>query len=60
MGFPQLQTDKCIYDINRSIHHVSDCLILGVYVDDILCLGTTIDFASWFHKELSIYFPTIN
>ena len=32
MGFLQLQSDKCIYVINRSIHHVSERLILGVYV----------------------------
>ena len=57
MGFIQLQTDKCTYVINRSIHNVSERLIFGVYVDDILCLGTTMDIASWFHKELSVYFP---
>jgi len=61
MGFIQLQTDKCIYVINRSIHNLSEHLILGVYVDDILCSGTTMDITSWFHKELSIYFSiTIN
>ena len=32
-----------------------------MYVDDILCLGSTISITSWFHKELSNYFSiTIN
>jgi hypothetical protein len=61
IGFIQLQTDKCIYSINRSNNNVQEKLILGVYVDDILCLGSTITITSWFHQQLSKYFTiTIN
>ena len=52
---------QTVYIINHSFNNVSERLILGVNVDDILCLGTTMGIASWFHKELSIYFSiTIN
>jgi len=61
IGFIQLQTDKCIYSIHRSHATVSETLILGVYVDDILCLGSTMSITTWFHQQLSNYFTiTIN
>jgi len=61
IGFIPLQTDKCIYSLNRSYNNVSEKLILGVYVDDILCLGSTMSITSWFHQQLSNYFSiTIN
>ena len=61
IGFTQVQTDKCIYSISRSNNNVQEKLILGVYVNDILCLGSTITINSWFHQQLSNYFSiTIN
>jgi len=61
IGFIQLQTDKCIYSINRSNTNVQETSILGVYVDDILSLGSTMNITTWFHQQLSNYFSiTIN
>jgi hypothetical protein len=53
MGYTQFQTDNCIYKINRTINGTSNVLYLGVYVDDILCLGTTPDVIKWFRNMLS-------
>ena len=60
IDFLQLQTDKCIHILNRTYNNISERLILGIYVDDILSTYR-MGIASWFHKELSIYFSiTIN
>ena len=61
IGFIPLQSDKCIYKLNQSIHGLPHRLFIGVYVDDILCLGTNSDITNWFHQTISKYFTiTIN
>jgi len=56
-GFSKLQSDECIYLIKQQSH----CLYLGVYVDDVLCLGMHQDIVSWFQNSLSQHFSiTIN
>ena len=40
LGFQQFKTDACIYKISKSINNLQQNLILGVFVDDILCLVT--------------------
>ena len=56
IGFLQLKSDKCIYKKEKSINGISHRLLLGVYVDDILCLGTNSEITSWFHQTISKYF----
>jgi hypothetical protein len=61
IGFLQLQSDKCIYKMEKSFHGISHRLLLGVYVDDILCLSSNPEITSWFHTTISDYFTiTIN
>ena len=38
-GFTQLKTDACVYQLTVVDQTVTGTLILGVLVDDILCLG---------------------
>ena len=42
--------------MEKSFHGSPERLLLGVYVDDILCLGSTSDITSWFHQTISTYF----
>jgi hypothetical protein len=59
IGF--LQSDKCIYKLDKSINGTPHRLLLGVYVDDILCLRTNSEITSWFHQTIPAYFTiTIN
>jgi hypothetical protein len=65
LGFTQLLTDACLYKIHHSINNIREFLILGVFVDDILCLGTSTSIISWFQNQLSTKFsitikPTID
>jgi len=53
LGCIQFQTDNCIYKININLNKTNQVLYLGVFVDDILCLGTTPDIIEWFHTKLS-------
>jgi hypothetical protein len=53
IGLILFQTDKCIYSLNRSYTNVKETLILGVYVDGILCLGSTTNITTWFHQKIS-------
>ena len=46
--------------MNKSINGTPRRLLLGVYVDDILCLGTNSEITSWFHQTISIFTITIN
>jgi len=47
--------------LEKSIHGSPHRLLLGVYVDDILCLGANSDITAWFHQTISKYFTiTIN
>ena len=47
--------------MEKSINGIPHRLILGVYVDDILCLSSNSEITSWFHKTISEYFTiTIN
>ena len=47
--------------MEKSIHGLSPRLFIGVYVDDILCLGTNSDITNWVHQTISKYFTiTIN
>ena len=55
-GLQQLQSDKCIYIIERSINTVTEQLILGVYVDDILRFGKTNAIKKWFREIIINYF----
>ena len=61
IGFIPLQSDKCIYKLEKSINDSSHRLFIGVYVDDILCLGTNSAITTWFHETMSKHFTiTIN
>jgi hypothetical protein len=53
MGFLQLQTDNCVYKIRKKTSGKIEDLFLGVYVDDILCLGSTNSIIEWFHQSFS-------
>ena len=53
IGFLQLQSEKCIYKLEKSFNGSAHRLLLGVYVDDILCLSTNSDITSWFHHTIS-------
>jgi len=53
LGFHQFQTDACLYKIKQSINNFPQTLILGVFVDDILCLSTSMDLITWFRTELA-------
>jgi hypothetical protein len=53
LGFLQFQTDNCVYKITLTINKRLQSLYLGVFVDDILCLGTTSAIIDWFHNKLS-------
>ena len=50
-GFTQLLTDACLYKIHRDINNINGSLILGIFVDDILCLGTSTSIISWFQNN---------
>ena len=52
-GFTQLQTDACVYKLTVIDQNVNDALILGVFVDDILRLGTSTSIIQWFQSLLS-------
>ena len=52
-GFTQLKTDACIYHITINNQSITGTLILGVFVDDILCLGTNSSIIHWFQSILS-------
>ena len=56
LGFSQFKTDACIYKITKSINNLPQTLILGVFVDDILCLSTSMDLITWFRTELANQF----
>jgi len=56
MGLSQFKTDACIYKINKSINTLQKTLILGVFVDDILCLSNSQDLITWFRSELANQF----
>ena len=61
LGFIRLQTAKYICKVEKSFSGFSERLILGVYVDDILCLGTSSDVTYWFYQLISNLFSiTIN
>ena len=51
-GFIQFKTDESAYTYT---HHKS-YLIIGVFVDDILCLGTDPQIINWFKEQLSSHF----
>ena len=55
-GFTQLKTDACVYQFTIANLPISGTLILGVFVDDILCLGTNSSIIQWFQSILSIKF----
>ena len=40
LGFIQLKNDACVYKLSVIDHNINGTLILGVFFDDILCLGT--------------------
>jgi len=43
LGFCQFKTDACIYKITNSINNLPHTLLLGVFIDNILCLSTSMD-----------------
>jgi len=47
LGFHQFQTDACIYKLSKNILDKDHTLYLGVFVDDILCLGTSSTIITW-------------
>ena len=49
-GFTQLKTDACVYQLTVVDQKVTGTLILGVFVDDILCLGTSSSIFQWFQS----------
>jgi hypothetical protein len=53
LGFTMLQTDNCVYKISKVIKGQAETLFLGVYVDDILCLGSSNIIIHWFRDEFS-------
>jgi len=40
-GFNELKTDACVYHLTVIDQNINGTLILGVFIDDILCLGTS-------------------
>jgi len=50
LGFHQFKTDACIYKLSNfdNIH----TLYLGVFLDDILCLGASSSIITWFQNEM--------
>ena len=58
-GFTQLKTDACVYHLTIANQPISGTLILGVFVDDILCLGTNSSIIQWFQSILSNQFSII-
>jgi len=52
-GFTQLKTDACVYHLTVLDQTVTSTLILGVFVDYILCLGTSPSIIQWFQSLLS-------
>jgi hypothetical protein len=52
IGFIQFKTDECVYKYT----HQKSNLIIGVFVDDILCLGTDPEIINWFKEQLSNHF----
>jgi Reverse transcriptase (RNA-dependent DNA polymerase) len=52
-GFHQLRTDECLYKILISTNNIINTLYLGIFVDDILCLGTSLDVIHWFESQMS-------
>ena len=55
LGFQQLQSDKYINIIHRSMNNITEKLNLGVHVDDILCLGTKNAVETWFHTTTLLF-----
>ena len=56
-----MKTDTCVYQLTVIDQNVSGKFILGVFVDDILCLGTNTSLVQWFQSLLSEKFSiTIN
>jgi len=52
-GFNQLKTDACVYHLTIANQPITGTLILGVFVDDILCLETNSSIIQWFQSILS-------
>jgi hypothetical protein len=55
-GFSQFKTDACLYKISKLINNVSETLIIGVFVDDILCISKSMHLIEWFQHEMSTHF----
>jgi hypothetical protein len=55
-GFTQFQTDACLYKILLPFNNIVHTLILGVFVDDILCLSTHLSIIDWFQTQMSSKF----
>jgi hypothetical protein len=55
-GFQQLKTDACLYKITHTLNNNNHSLLLGVFVDDILCLGTSTSIIKWFQDQMASKF----
>ena len=55
-GFKQVKSDECLYIIHHPFDSVTHTLILGIFVDDILCLGSTPTIIHWFTSQMTSKF----
>ena len=55
-GFTQLKTGACVYQLTVISQNVNGTFILGVFFDDVLCLGTSTSIIQWFQSLLSEIF----
>jgi hypothetical protein len=51
-GFVQLKIDACVYKLTVIDQNINGTLTLGVFVDDIFCLGTRKFIIQWFWSLL--------
>ena len=52
-GFIQLETDTCVYKLTVIDQNINGTLILGIFIEDILCLGDSKSLIQWFQSLLS-------
>ena len=52
-GVTQLKTDTCVYQLTVIDQNFNGALILGVFVNGVLYLGTSISIIQWFQSLLS-------
>jgi len=51
--FVQLKTDAYVYQLTMANHNIPGTFVIGVFVDDILCLGCSSSVIKWFQSVLS-------